>query len=124
MAKSAKNKCRYFRLDKEIPEELKRFLTDEQLAILRCYLLNYNYTEMCAKVGVGRRKRADILDYLVDLGRGLALFRVLEMEITPTIPKNVGAKSFMRGWMACKRAIRKEVQNEKPRRKTVKARNS
>jgi hypothetical protein len=103
----------------EIPEDLSKFLSPSQCKVLKCYLANYTYQEIAIQIGVGHRKKAKMLDALIDLGRALALYRILECEIVPDT-NGVKDESFMRGWMACKKFIWRLIKDEESRWKTLK----
>lgn len=104
----------------KIPDgDLEKFLSPTQKQVLKCYLANYTYQEIAEQIGVGHRKRAMMMDALMDLGRALALYRILECEIVPD-GRETKDDSFMRGWMSCKKFIWRLIKDEESRWKTLK----
>lgn len=111
-----KSKC-----DVNLPDSLDSFLNKEQSELLKCYIANYTYQELIISRDKikGSCRRSEVMDLLIDLGRALALYRVLECEIVPE--HTYKSKLYLKGFTDCKNQIWRSIQDEKRRWKTLKA---
>jgi len=106
----------------KLPEDLVQFLTPLQLKVLKCYLANYTYQEIAIELGIGHRKKAKTLDILLEIGRALGLYHVLECELV--LPKEQKSEDFIKGWVSCRKLIWRLIKNEESRWKTLKIRDN
>jgi len=112
-------------MTKQLPEDLIKFLNPQQLNLLSGYLSNCTFQELSNRLGLNVRQRAATIDALIDLGRVLVLYRILECEIIPTGASKTSAMNpqYLQGFIDCKKTIRRLIHYEARRWKTIKARN-
>lgn len=103
--------------DINLPEDLVKFLTDKQVDLLKCYLADYNFLEMAKTVGKTFRKRADLIDSLIDLGKALCAYKLLECDISPNIFNEAKPKAYLKGFNDCKKEIWRLIQDDKKYRR-------
>jgi hypothetical protein len=106
------------KLELDFPKNLIGYFNGKQALLLKCYLAGYNLREMCAETGY---KREEILQHLISVGRGLALFELMEHSVVPSNVLKIPEKDrrvYLQGWSDYKKTIREEVNVQF--RKTVK----
>lgn len=116
--KHKKISCPIGELNLVLPEGLSDYLNEPELKLFQCMLANYNMQEMVKETGLNR---ATIMEHLIDLGRGLASYDLVECKI---FPEDIPNDQFLQGWLECKKFIRRLIHDEIKWRKTIKNRNS
>lgn len=124
MSKNKKNKqTRYKqkaesikRLNIELPEDLANYLTNKEAKLLKCMLANYTIQDIAVATG---HSRPDVMGKLIDLGRALEAFHLVEECI---FPKEVPSADYLRGWNDLKKRIRRMIYGKASWRKTVEKR--
>jgi len=101
-----------------VPSLLVKYLTPQEIKLLKCILAHYTIQEIVREVGL---TRAEILEKLLLLGRGLAFYELLEDKI---FPEDIPSADYFKGWNACKTVIRRLVNDKSTRWQTIKNRNS
>jgi len=102
------NKVKNLKLD--LPINLKKFLTKKQLLLLKCISANATIQEM---VKVTEYTRKDIIFHLMNLGRNLATYDMIENKC---FPDNVHSADYLQGWNDLKHQIKmnsRSVVNDK-----------
>jgi hypothetical protein len=104
--------------DVEIPDDFKKFLTEDELALLTYSLAGLNIKELAKACGVrSRNVKTEIVWRLIQLGQRLAMISVFEQEIIPnwteiTQKENVYLKkAYMNGFTDCKTQVQRIVNN-------------
>jgi len=98
-----------------LPDDLMRFLSKSQLMTLQGYIANCSYKELVSHLQIKKRKRAQVIESLLDLGRALTLYHLLECKVTPEVEGTHG-QLYYKGFNDCKKLIRKMVLDVKFKR--------
>jgi hypothetical protein len=101
------------KLDIELPNELSEYLEEEEILLLKCMVANYTIQDLAVVTGYNRNY---IMERLIDLGRALEAFRLVEEKIFPEDVPNV---DYLKGWNDCKKYIRRTINGKLNWRKTV-----
>jgi len=102
------NKVKNLKLN--LPTNLRKFLTKKQILLLKCISANATIQEM---VKVTEYTRKDIIFHLMNLGRNLATYDMIENKC---FPDNVHSADYLQGWNDLKHQIKmnsRSVVNDK-----------
>jgi|GEM_PF-3052385 len=102
------NKVKNLQLD--LPTNLKKFLTKKQILLLKCISSNLTIQEM---VKVTKYTRKDIILHLMNLGRNLATYDMVENRC---FPDKIPSSDYLKGWNDLKHQIKmnsRSVVNDK-----------
>jgi hypothetical protein len=99
------------------PPDVAKFLTEKQILLLKCYMANYNFLEMSKAIGKTYRKRDELIDALIDLGKALAVYNLLECDISPNIFGSEKSKEYLKGFNDCKNQIWRLIKDDKKYRR-------
>ena len=106
------------KLGLQLPEELDKYLSKKQRILLKCILANYTIQDIAVYT---KFSRSIIMNELVDLGRVLATYQLVECQI---FPENISSTDYLKGWIDCKKFIRRLIHDKLKWRKTIKDGNS
>ena len=98
-------------LDVTIPENLEKYLDEEQKGLLKCYMSNCNFGEMATGLHLSRSK---VISNLIELGGTLNMYNLLENGLIPNIAeKDVG---YMKGWLDSRKQLWRLINDKITRR--------
>jgi len=93
-----------------LPTNLRKFLTKKQVLLLKCISANLTIQEM---VKVTKYTRKDIILHLMNLGRNLATYDMVENRC---FPDKIPSSDYLKGWNDLKHQIKmnsRSVVNDK-----------
>ena len=94
------------KLDINLPENIEEYLSKENLILLKCIMANYTIQDMAKHTGFSRNT---IIYNLLDLGRYLFAYEILENKLFPL--HNFNSANYLHGWKDCKNTIRRLIND-------------